>query len=151
MAVPDTLRPAHESLADAGLLVMSVMPGSAAERAGIRPGMVLIRMDGQPVRHPEDVQRLHLCEEAVVLTVDGLRKARMSSAKPTASSSSSSASSADSVSVSNVNGQVRIDATLRTPDGPKRVRLEGSRREVDRQIDEMPRALARQLRSRVGY
>ncbi len=39
-----------------GVVVSDVDPAGAAARAGVRPGMVIERMDGQPMRSPGDVE-----------------------------------------------------------------------------------------------
>ncbi len=39
-----------------GVVVSDIDPSGAAARAGLRPGMIIERMDGQPVRSPGDVQ-----------------------------------------------------------------------------------------------
>jgi putative serine protease PepD len=41
----------------AGARIRTVNPGSPAERAGLRPGDVITRVDGRAVRDPEDVSR----------------------------------------------------------------------------------------------
>ncbi len=41
-----------------GALVEQVEPGSPAERAGIKPGDVIVNVDGQEVRHSEDLPRM---------------------------------------------------------------------------------------------
>jgi S1-C subfamily serine protease len=41
-----------------GLEVVEVIKGSPAEAAGLRPGDVIIEVDGRPVESPRDVQRL---------------------------------------------------------------------------------------------
>ncbi len=39
-----------------GVVVSDVDPAGAAARAGVRPGMIIERMDGEPVRSPGDVE-----------------------------------------------------------------------------------------------
>jgi peroxiredoxin len=39
----------------AGVLIRAVVPGSPAESAGVLPGDVLVRVDGQPMNTPEEV------------------------------------------------------------------------------------------------
>lgn len=150
MPVPDTLRPAHRSLAAAGLLILDVMPGSPADQAGIQEGMVIVRINTRLMKRLSDLPVVDETLEVVVLTVDGLRTATIESdddqpALPMLGRSQ------ESVSVSNNNGQIRIDAVLGTPNGPKQVRLSGTRAEVDAQISQLSPELARQIRSRVGY
>ena len=41
-----------------GLEVVDVIKGSPAESAGLRPGDIIIEVDGRPVESPRDVQRL---------------------------------------------------------------------------------------------
>jgi S1-C subfamily serine protease len=43
---------------DKGLEVVEVIKGSPAESAGLRPGDIIIEVDGRPVESPRDVQRL---------------------------------------------------------------------------------------------
>ena len=93
----------------------------------------------------------------VVLADEGLRSAIVQLPNSVVQESESSTSSSsfstggESVSVSNINGQIQIDAVLSTPDGPTEVLLRGTRAEVDAQIDALPAELATQLRSRVSY
>lgn len=42
--------------ADQGVLIASVMPGSPAERSGLRAGDVIVRINGQPMRTADEVQ-----------------------------------------------------------------------------------------------
>lgn len=42
---------------DRGVLIAQVLPNSPAVRAGIRPGDIILRVNGQAVSKPEDVQR----------------------------------------------------------------------------------------------
>jgi S1-C subfamily serine protease len=42
--------------------VLEVSPGSAAEAAGVRPGDLLISLDGQPIEDATDLQRLMVAE-----------------------------------------------------------------------------------------
>lgn len=58
VAVQDLSAPLAESFglkSPDGALVSSVSPGSSAERAGIKPGDVIMSVDGQPVRDAGDV------------------------------------------------------------------------------------------------
>ena len=41
-----------------GLTVMEVVPGSPAQTAGLRPGDVVVEVEGRPVTRPHDLQRL---------------------------------------------------------------------------------------------
>jgi S1-C subfamily serine protease len=43
---------------EAALKVTEVAPGSAAERAGIRPGMIIFGANGKPVLHPNDLAEI---------------------------------------------------------------------------------------------
>jgi S1-C subfamily serine protease len=45
-----------------GLRVVEVVPGSAADGAGLRPGDVIVEVDGQPVQTAGDLQRLMMAE-----------------------------------------------------------------------------------------
>ncbi len=56
--IPDRLRARYRFLPDAGLLVTEVRPGSRAERLGLRPGDVVVRMDRERVSGLEDLDRL---------------------------------------------------------------------------------------------
>ena len=42
---------------DRGVLVVSVAPGSPAERAGLRPGDIIVRFDGQEVARASDLEQ----------------------------------------------------------------------------------------------
>ncbi len=166
-AVPQAMSAQHEVLVDdAGLLVTHVQPDSVAHRAGLKVGMVVVKADRRLVRRAADLPLLTEPCDLVVLTDEGLRLATVEpvlrlpvapmfpglpGSVSSQSSSSSSAAGGESVSVSNVNGQIHIDATLMTVDGPQRVELRGSREEVDAHIKELPADLAGQLRSRVDY
>jgi Do/DeqQ family serine protease len=44
--------------ADEGILVSQVMPGSPAEKAGLKTGDLIIGMDGKPVKDPRQLQRV---------------------------------------------------------------------------------------------
>lgn len=59
---------AHELDQATALLVMSVNPGSPAEKGGLLLGDVIIRLDGQPVRHMDDLLAL-LSEERIGVAV----------------------------------------------------------------------------------
>jgi serine protease Do len=48
----------HPGIPAAGAYVGRVRPGSAAARAGLRPGDVIIALGGQPVTRAADVHRL---------------------------------------------------------------------------------------------
>ena len=39
-------------------VVLEVLPGSVAERAGLRPGDLLVAVDGKPLRRPQELERL---------------------------------------------------------------------------------------------
>jgi len=54
----------HHLPEDTGVLVVSVEPGSPAHAAGLLDGDVLIELDGKPLRHIDDLQRI-LTEEKV--------------------------------------------------------------------------------------
>jgi S1-C subfamily serine protease len=45
-----------------GMRVVEVVPGSAADGAGLRPGDVIVEVDGQPVQTAGDLQRLMMAE-----------------------------------------------------------------------------------------
>jgi S1-C subfamily serine protease len=45
-----------------GLRVVEVVPGSAADNAGLRPGDVIVELDGHPVQTAGDMQRLMMAE-----------------------------------------------------------------------------------------
>lgn len=158
MTVPNLLRPAHEALAQAGLLVTSVVPDSPAMHLGVQAGMVLLTVDDQPLKTLEDLPRLVPGMCLHVLTDDGIRSATVKEPKQpsvfhsaNSVSASSFTSSGDSISVSNVNGLVQIDATLKTKDGQKQFVLKGTRAEIDRQIEQLPADLAKRLRQQVSY
>ncbi len=48
----------HPGIPSAGAYVGRVRPGSPAERAGLRPGDVIVALGGQPVARADDVHRL---------------------------------------------------------------------------------------------
>lgn len=158
MTVPNLLRPAHEALAQSGLLVTSVVPDSPAMHLGVQAGMVLLSVDDQPLKTLEDLPRLVPGMCLHVLTDDGIRSATVKEPKlppvfqsTNSVSASTFTSSGDSISVSNVNGLVQIDATLKTHDGQKQFVLKGTRAEIDRQIGQLPADLAKRLRQQVSY
>ncbi|GBD44838.1 Periplasmic serine endoprotease DegP [bacterium HR40] len=55
--VDEDIARALELPAARGALVNSVQPGSPAEKAGLRPGDVVVALDGQPVNDPRDLAR----------------------------------------------------------------------------------------------
>lgn len=158
MPVPSLLRPAHKALAEVGLLVTNVVPDSPAMQLGVQVGMVLLSVDAKPLKSLEDLPRIVTGMCLHVLTDDGTRSATVKEPKqepvfPATNSVSASSftNSGDSISVSNVNGLVQIDATLKTQDGQKQFVLKGTRAEIDRQIDQLPADLAKRLRQQVSY
>ena len=54
----------HDLPADSGILVVNLEPGSPAHDAGLMTGDVLIELDGKPLEHIDDLQRI-LTEEKV--------------------------------------------------------------------------------------
>ncbi len=44
--------------AEAAVRVVRVLPNSPADRAGVQPGMILTTANGQPLLHPDDLQKL---------------------------------------------------------------------------------------------
>ncbi len=58
LATPEEASAAGVALATGGALVVAVPDGSAAARAGLRSGDLVIRVAGQPVRTAEDLIRL---------------------------------------------------------------------------------------------
>ena len=72
----------------AGVYVSSVSPGSAAEKAGIKPNDIIIRMDGKRITlHTDLTNRLaaHAAGDVVALTVyriPGLEKLTLQDAIP---------------------------------------------------------------------
>jgi serine protease DegQ len=60
--LPETTKSTLEQ--ETGLLIVSVQPNSAAEEAGLVLGDTLIALDGQPLRHIDDLQG-HLADDRV--------------------------------------------------------------------------------------
>jgi S1-C subfamily serine protease len=56
--LPVPLARRHGLAVESGLLVVGVEPGSAAERAGLREGDLIISFDGEPVTGADDLHRL---------------------------------------------------------------------------------------------
>jgi S1-C subfamily serine protease len=56
--VPRSLARHHQLTADTGVKVLSVESGEPAEAAGVRPGDVIVALDGSPVADVDDLQRL---------------------------------------------------------------------------------------------
>ncbi len=55
---------------DFAVKVTEVTPGSAAARAGLRPGVIILAVDGKPVLHPNDLNdRVRNSQGALKLTV----------------------------------------------------------------------------------
>jgi S1-C subfamily serine protease len=78
MAIPRRLAHQHGLGQTRGVLVMDVEAGGPAQRAGVRPGDVVVRLDGAPVRGVDDLVRLLTGARAgsgVALTV--LRRDRL--------------------------------------------------------------------------
>jgi len=57
-AMPGRFAPERGEPRAAGIAVLQVVAGSPAERAGLRPGDVIVSLDSVPVRSPADLQRL---------------------------------------------------------------------------------------------
>ncbi len=57
-SVPGRYVPERGESRAAGVTVLQVIPQSPAERAGLRPGDVIVSLDGVPLRSPTDLQRL---------------------------------------------------------------------------------------------
>ncbi|TWT70767.1 hypothetical protein [Crateriforma conspicua] len=146
--VPNLFRGCHESLTSGGgLLVVDVVAGSPAYQAGIQPHMVLLTLDGQVLRDVCEMPPVAPGMRLTVLTEDGVRSTTIRP-RPLIEDVQSSV---HSVSVSNMNGHIRIDATVSTDQGPKQIRLSGTAGEVDRKIEALPADVARQLRNSVSY
>jgi S1-C subfamily serine protease len=58
----------HKLDVETGVLVVGLEENSPAAKAGLREGDVLIELDGKPVRHIDDLQRL-LTDERVGVTI----------------------------------------------------------------------------------
>lgn len=56
--VPGRLVPERGESRAAGVAVLQVIAGSPAERAGLRPGDMIVSLDGVPLRSPADLQRM---------------------------------------------------------------------------------------------
>lgn len=57
-SLTEGLREAFSVPADVGILVTEVFQGSPADRAGLRPGDVIVKMDRRSIRDMQDVQRV---------------------------------------------------------------------------------------------
>jgi S1-C subfamily serine protease len=64
-----------------GVEVVQVVPGSPAERAGLRPEDLVLELDGQPVERVDDIQRLMVAERigarTTALALRGDRELRL--------------------------------------------------------------------------
>jgi S1-C subfamily serine protease len=58
VAIPRAMVRAQQLQHETGALVISVEPGSPAERAALRPGDVIVGLDGTPVRSVDDLHRV---------------------------------------------------------------------------------------------
>ncbi len=56
--VPGRFVPERGESRAAGVAVLQVIAGSPAERAGLRPGDMIVSLDGVPLRSPADLQRM---------------------------------------------------------------------------------------------
>jgi S1-C subfamily serine protease len=71
--LPPKLRDRYEQ--DSGVEVVDVISGSAAEAAGIRPGDLIVSLDGVAVRSASDLQRLMTAERiGALLAVELIRR-----------------------------------------------------------------------------
>jgi S1-C subfamily serine protease len=61
----------HKVAVPSGVMIVSLEPGSPAERAGLKPGDVLVGLGGKPVGSIDDLQRL-LSSECVGVTTEVL-------------------------------------------------------------------------------
>jgi len=67
---------AHRLIQPSGVLLTTVESGSPAERAGLRPGDIIVAFDGQPVHSIDDLHRLLSGERiGTATTVGAVRKA----------------------------------------------------------------------------
>jgi serine protease Do len=67
-----------------GVLVSSVLEGSAAAKAGLRAGDVITAINGDPIRNPGDlVQRLRIADGSTEATIDIVRDKKPMSVKAT--------------------------------------------------------------------
>ena len=67
---------AHRLIQPSGVLITTVETGSPADRAGLRPGDIVVAFDGQPVHSIDDLHRLLTGERiGATTTVAAVRKA----------------------------------------------------------------------------
>ena len=67
---PDVLK----AMAQGGVLVTEVQPGSAADEAGIKVGQIIVSIDGQPIKTPADFAKaVESLKDTVNITTEGDR------------------------------------------------------------------------------
>lgn len=148
-----------------GLYITHVVPGSPAAEAGLVAGHVVLLLDDQPVSEPELLGPLTEKTKVTILTVDGPQPVTIKpyglqlgmpgpfplSPGGSGGSASSfvSASGASSVAVSMTNGQYKIEASVPTATGQKKVRLNGTAAEIESQLDDLPTEVSRAVRAQM--
>lgn len=144
LPLPNYLRSPELGLPpDCGLIVTQVHPASPAHQAGLRPGMTLVEIDGQPVTASADLHQLTGTHELLVLCDEGLRSIEICqpAAEGLASAEWDSAEWTEhlhslprSLSISEANGILAVAAVVDTDRGPQQVELKGTRDQVEAQL-----------------
>ena len=168
--IPDLLYLHCPALKDGrGLLIADVLPDSPAEQAGLCPGQILLKIDDEALYRPADLPELRRALEVLLLDQGEVVKTTLSPCPPEdlvpappirgdavypesyrlpsrRSAVSDSADMQQAIAVACANGQYKIEAMMPVGRGYKKVRLEGTRRQVEKQLADLPPSLRSAIR-----
>jgi len=142
LPLPNYLRSPELGLPpDCGLVITQVHPSSSAYQAGLRPGMTLVELDGEPVFSSADLHQLSGTHVLLVLTDEGLHSIKI--CQPAAEELTAEELSEQllslprSLSISEANGIMAVAAIVDTDQGPQQVELKGTRKQVELQLQQL--------------
>jgi hypothetical protein len=171
MVVPDMLaRHVVELGNGSGWLITCVYPNSPADRSGLRKGWILVDVDHR--RLTKDCSLPKLVDRPLslaVLTNEGLKRAAIQPDPrwleqvenefashravrfPNIITRQPGGGSCRSLSVAEINGKLSIAAVVSTSNGERDVRLQGTRAEVETQLESLPHDIQSKLRPEIGF
>jgi len=157
------------------VLIAEVVEYGAAYEAGLRPGQILLQAGERDLYEPADLPEpaeglkllvLHQGEvyqatlaaaadpdEAVAVPEEDAAAAAAPEAEyaePAAEPAGEPVpAAAQAISMAYANGQYAIEAMMPVKRGYKKVRLEGTRRQIERQLEDLPKSMRQSIRSRL--